>query len=95
MKRLDLFPGSTTDQTPVWTNPAVIDNADEVSTEPAPAADDTEAWRAKFIAYYSSNAPSKVRMVTDGMMTKWAGKYEALYGTSSVCARVGVDKWAR
>ncbi|KAJ1461526.1 P-loop containing nucleoside triphosphate hydrolase protein [Pelagophyceae sp. CCMP2097] len=44
-----------------------------------PSAEDTEAWRSKFVAFYTSNAPDKVSMVTDSMMDKWAGKYEALF----------------
>jgi hypothetical protein len=44
-----------------------------------PAADATDAWRAKFVDYYQQNAPTKVKMVNDSMMDKWAGKYEALW----------------
>jgi hypothetical protein len=44
-----------------------------------PANDDTDAWRAKFVEYYQQNAPTKVKMVNDSMMEKWAGKYEALW----------------
>ena len=38
----------------------------------------TEEWRLKFIEYYTANAPSKVRMVTPAMMSKWSGKYDSL-----------------
>ena len=44
-----------------------------------PAADDVEAWRAKFVDYYQQNAPTKVKMVSDAMMEKWAGKFDTLY----------------
>jgi len=39
-----------------------------------------DEWRAKFTVYYQTNAPTKVSMVNDSMMEKWAGKYDSLYG---------------
>ncbi len=44
-----------------------------------PAQDDIKNWRAKFIHYYETNAPSKVKFVTEDMMNKYHGKYEELY----------------
>ena len=38
-----------------------------------------EEWRAKFVAYYQSNAPAKADTVTDAFMQKWSGKYEKLW----------------
>lgn len=37
-----------------------------------------DPWRAKFVEYYTTNAPTKVAMVNDKMMSKWSGKYELL-----------------
>lgn len=36
-------------------------------------------WRAKFIQYYTTNAPSKVSLVNDKMMNKFQGKYHILW----------------
>ena len=36
-------------------------------------------WRAKFIQYYTTNAPSKVSLVNDKMMDKFQGKYHILW----------------
>ena len=36
-------------------------------------------WRARFIEYYKTNAPTKVALVTDEFMVKWAGKYDTLF----------------
>mmetsp|Transcript_28938 Transcript_28938/g.57837 ORF Transcript_28938/g.57837 Transcript_28938/m.57837 type:complete len:600 (-) Transcript_28938:98-1897(-) len=47
--------------------------------EALPSNDDAEAWRLKIIEYYRMNAPMKVRMVNQNMMTKYAGKYDTLY----------------
>ena len=38
-----------------------------------------EEWRKKFIDYYTTNAPTKLSMVTDEFMTKWEGKYDQLW----------------
>ena len=38
-----------------------------------------EEWRAKFVDYYTTNAPTKLSMVTDEFMTKWEGKYDKLW----------------
>ena len=38
-----------------------------------------DEWKAKFVAYYISNAPTKVSMVSDAMMDKWEGRYDTLY----------------
>ena len=38
-----------------------------------------EEWRTKFINYYQTNAPSKVKVVTDSFMAKWKGKYDKLW----------------
>ena len=38
-----------------------------------------DEWKAKFVAYYTSNAPTKVSMVSDAMMDKWEGRYDTLY----------------
>ena len=46
---------------------------------PSPSQDDTEAWRAKFVHFYQTNAPSKAKFVNDKMMAKWKGKYKELY----------------
>lgn len=37
-----------------------------------------DEWREKFVNYYETNVPTKVRMVNDAMMAKWDGKYESL-----------------
>jgi hypothetical protein len=37
-----------------------------------------EAWKAKFIEFYETNAPSKVKLVNDKMMTKYRDKYHVL-----------------
>ena len=42
--------------------------------------EDAEEWRARFLAYYKTNAPDKVKMINDGFMQKWAGRYEELFG---------------
>merc|ERR1719460_2217908 len=53
--------------------------AEAKENEPVNAApNDADAWRARFVEYYTQNAPSKVGMVTDEFMAKWAGKYETL-----------------
>ena len=46
---------------------------------PSPGQDDTEAWRAKFVHFYQTNAPSKAKFVNDKMMAKWKGRYKELY----------------
>ncbi|GMH96320.1 hypothetical protein TrVE_jg3726 [Triparma verrucosa] len=45
-----------------------------------PPNDDSAAWKEKLLDYYRQNAPTKIRMVNDAMMTKYAGKYDSLYG---------------
>ena len=42
------------------------------------ADDEREVWRARFIDYYRQNAPDKVRLVTDKMLDKFAGRYDEL-----------------
>ena len=38
-----------------------------------------DAWKTKYIEYYTTNAPTKVAMVTDEMMDKWDGRYDTLW----------------
>jgi hypothetical protein len=38
-----------------------------------------DEWRQALIDYYTTNAPTKVSVVTDSFMTKWAGKYDKLF----------------
>jgi len=45
----------------------------------SPGGEDVEAWRAKFVHYYQTNAPSKAKFINDKMMQKWQGKYKELY----------------
>jgi hypothetical protein len=44
-------------------------------------AEVTEAWRAKFVEYYAANAPEKIGLVTETMMSKWFGRYEVGAGS--------------
>ena len=37
-----------------------------------------DAWKAKFIEYYTLNAPAKVKLVTQKMMDRYRGKYDVL-----------------
>eukprot|EP00560_Eucampia_antarctica_P008609 CAMPEP_0197825106 /NCGR_PEP_ID=MMETSP1437-20131217/2241_1 /TAXON_ID=49252 ORGANISM="Eucampia antarctica, Strain CCMP1452" /NCGR_SAMPLE_ID=MMETSP1437 /ASSEMBLY_ACC=CAM_ASM_001096 /LENGTH=648 /DNA_ID=CAMNT_0043424971 /DNA_START=53 /DNA_END=1999 /DNA_ORIENTATION=- len=39
---------------------------------------DSACWRETFTDYYKTNAPTRVSMVNDKMMSKWDGKYEIL-----------------
>jgi len=48
-------------------------------TPPMTEEKSKDDWRACFIDYYTTNAPSKVVMVTDALMDKWEGKYEKLF----------------
>ena len=45
-----------------------------------PAADDVEAWRAKFLHYLETNAPDMRKLLTDAQMTVWSGQYEDVWG---------------
>ena len=49
-----------------------VADGDEVATNNA-------EWRAKFIQYYTTNAPSKVSLVNDKLMNKFQGKYHILW----------------
>jgi kinesin family protein 2/24 len=46
--------------------------------DPNNHSNDDICWREIFIDYYETNAPAKLSMVNDAMMTKWEGKYELL-----------------
>ena len=44
-----------------------------------PPQTDRNAWREVLVGYYMTNAPEKVSMVTEAMLTKYEGKYESLF----------------
>ena len=52
-----------------------------------------DEWRACFVNYYTTNAPSKVAVVTDALMDKWEGEYEKLY--SGMKAKYGEPGMAK
>ena len=45
----------------------------------ATATKTREEWRTTFIEYYTTNAPSKVNVVTDSFLDKWEGKFDKLW----------------
>ena len=64
---------------PTKVGPAKADAGCEDATadvDGAEVIDQQLMWRAKFVAFYESNAPVKIHMVTDKMMVTWEGRYE-------------------
>ena len=51
-----------------------------LGSQAVPAADDVEAWRAKFSQYYETNAPDERKRITPAFMRSWSGRYEKLWG---------------
>ena len=51
-----------------------------LGSQAVPAADDVEAWRAKFLHYLETNAPDKRKQITDAFMTQLSGQYEDFWG---------------
>ena len=50
-----------------------------MATLTLPDPTDKAAWKLHFIAYYTTNCPSKVDVINEGFMNKWEGKYEKLW----------------
>jgi len=75
---------------------ALLLEAEKVSSSPTVATGasskgkEREAWRAKFIAYYTTNAPQKVVTITDAIMDRWQGRYEKLF--AGMCLKYGKPK---